>query len=303
VARDESRQMTGLGRRACAILLAALPIASLAADQHPHADVPYVPTPWPVVDAMLKLANVGTGDYLIDLGSGDGRIVIRAAQRHGARGFGVEIDGALVDGARREAQRQGVAGRVEFLEQNLFNTDIGRATVVTMYLYPRLMMQLRPRLFEQLKPGARVVSHDFDMEGWKPEARLTVPVPDKPYGPPSSEVYLWVMPANAAGDWRWRSTAGGTAMDYEVTLEQSFQVLGGSAVAGGRPARFEAGSVRGDEIRFMLTAQAEGRALRHEFHGRVDGDAIRGTLKVAGAGATEWTATRTRRGSINIGER
>lgn len=298
--------MTGLGRRAlrcaAAVVLVAAPAWCPAADQHPHADVPYVPTPWAVVDAMLKLAKVGAGDFVIDLGSGDGRIVIRAAQKHGARGFGVEIDGALVDEARREAQRQGVAGRAEFLEQNLFNTDIGRATVVTMYLYPRLMIQLRPRLFEQLKPGARVVSHDFDMEGWQPDARLTVPVPDKPYGPPSSAVYLWVMPANAAGDWRWRSTVGGVPMDFELSLAQSFQALDGRALIGGRPARVEAGRMHGDEIRFMLTAEADGRALRHEFRGRVEGEAIKGREKVSGGGESQWNAMRTRRGQILIGD-
>lgn len=288
-------------RGAAAALLAVLPAWCAAADPHPHADVPYVPTPQAVVNAMLRLANVGAKDHVIDLGSGDGRIVITAAKTLGARGFGVDIDGALVSEARKEARRQGVADRAEFLEQNLFNTDIDRATVVTMYLYPRLMMQLRPRLFAQLKPGARVVSHDFDMEQWQPDARLTVPVPDKPYGPPSSEIYLWVIPANAAGDWRWRSMAG-VATDYEVTLAQTFQFLDGTAVAGGRPARLEAGRMRGDEIRFILTAEAGGRALRHEFRGRVDGDTIRGRVALAGGGESAWHATRTRRGSINIGD-
>ena len=299
--------MTGLARSvwrsAAAAFLAVLPALSTAADQHPHADVPFVPTPWGVVDAMLELANVGAKDFVIDLGSGDGRIVITAAKKHGARGLGVDIDGALVSGARNEARRQGVAGRVEFLEQNLFLIEIGRATVVTMYLYPRLMMRLRPQLFTELKPGARVVSHDFDMEDWQPDARVTVPVPDKPYGPPSSEVYLWVIPANAAGDWRWRSTIGGVAMDYELTLAQTFQVLDGKPMVGGRPARLEGGRMRGDEIRFMLTAEAGGRTLRHEFRGRVDGDAIRGKVILSGGGESEWTATRSRRGSIKIGDR
>ena len=299
--------MTGFWSRArlgaAAVVLAAAPAWCPAADQHPHADVPFVPTPWPVVDAMLELANVGKGDFVIDLGSGDGRLVIRAAQKRGARGFGVEIDGELVDQARREARRQGVAGRAEFLAQNLFHTDMGRATVVTMYLSPRLMAQLRPRLFEQLKPGARVVSHDFDMEGWRPEARLTVPVPDKPYGPPSSEVYLWVMPANAAGDWSWRSAVGGVPVDIAVTLAQSFQALDGEARVGGKPARVEEGRMRGDEIRFMLTAQAEGRTLRHEFRGRVEGDTIKGNAKLQGDGESQWNATRTRRGSIRLGDK
>ncbi|MGH8635279.1 MAG: SAM-dependent methyltransferase [Burkholderiales bacterium] len=289
-----------LWQRAAAALLVALPALSPAAQQHPHAHVPYVPTPPGVVDVMLGLAGVGPEDYVIDLGSGDGRIVIAAAKQHGARGTGVEIDGALVGASRRAARREGVAGRVEFKEQNLFITDIGHATVVTMYLYPGLMIQLRPRLFEQLRPGARVVSHDFEMEGWGPDARVTVPVPDKPYGPPSSEVFLWIIPANAAGAWTWRSTDGAAAIDYELTLTQTFQMLDGQARVGGQPGRLEGGRMRGDEIRLMLTAEVGGGALRHEFRGRVDGDAIRGTVRLSGGGELEWKATRVKRGSIQL---
>jgi len=287
-------------QRAAAALLVMLPALSLAADQHPHADVPYVPTPPGVVSAMLGIAGVGPEDYVIDLGSGDGRIIIAAAKQRGARGIGVEIDGALVGVARREAQREGVAGRVEFMEQNLFLTEMGHATVITMYLYPRLMLQLLPRLFAELRPGTRVVSHDFDMESWRPDARATVPVPDKPYGPPSSEVYLWIMPANAAGAWKWRSTDGTAALDYELTLSQTFQMLEGKALIGGEPGRLEGGRMRGDEIRLMLTAEAGGRTLRREFSGRVDGDLIIGTMKLPGGGEFDWKATRVKRGNIDL---
>ena len=290
------------GWRAAAAVLAAQSMLAAAAQQHPHAGAPYIPTPPAVVDVMLELAGVGPQDYVIDLGSGDGRIVIAAASKRGARGFGVEIDGALVWDARRQAQREGVAGRVEFKEDNLFSIDLARATVVTMYLYPRLMMQLRPRLFAELKPGTRVVSHDFDMERWPPDARVTVAVPDKPYGAPSSEVYVWIMPANAAGAWTWRSADGADAVDGELTLRQTFQMLDGAAVVGGRPARVERGRVRGDEISFMLTAEVDGRALRHAFRGRVDGDAISGKESLPGGGEREWTATRVRRGSIKVSD-
>jgi len=308
MARGEGLEVTGeeavrTGLRCAAVaLLAALPAMTRAADQHPHADVPYVPTPPAVVDAMLGLAGVGPEDHVIDLGSGDGRIVIAAAKQRGARGTGVEIDGALVGTARREAQREGVAERVEFKEQNLFTTDIGHASVVAMYLYPRLMLQLRPRLFAELRPGTRVVSHDFDMENWRPDERLTVPVPGKPYGPPSSEVYLWIMPANAAGAWKGRSADGTGAVDLELTLVQSFQMLDGSARVGGRPARLEGGRMRGDEVRFMLTTESEGRTPRHEFQGRVSGDTISGKVKLSGGGERDWSATRVKRGSIKVGD-
>jgi len=290
-------------RRAAAVLLAVLPALSLAADQHPHADVPYVPTPPGVVAEMLGIAGVGPEDFVIDLGSGDGRIVIAAAKQRGARGMGVEIDGALVSTARREAQREGVAERVEFMERNLFLIEMDHATVITMYLFPRLMIQLRPQLFAELRPGTRIVSHDFDMETWRPDARVTVPVPDKPYGPPSSEVYLWIIPANAAGDWRWRSTDGTVAVEYELTLSQTFQMLEGRALIGGQPGRLEGGRIRGDEIRLMLTAEVNGRTLRHEFSGRVDGDAISGKMRLAGDSELDWRATRVKRGNINISDR
>jgi hypothetical protein len=309
VARGEDREVNALaaagraGRRCvAAIALAAVPALSPAAEQHAQADVPYVPTPANVVDAMLKLAGIGPRDFVVDLGSGDGRIVIAAAKQLGARGLGVEIDGALVSRARSEAQRQGVADRVQFREENLFITDFGHATAMTLYLYPRVLMQLRPRLLGELKPGTRIVSHDFDMEDWQPDARVTVPVPGKPYGPPSSEIYLWVVPANAAGTWRWRSAIGGTPAEAELALTQSFQVLEGRPLLGGRPARFEAGRVRGDEIRFMLTTLEDGRALRQAFSGRLDGDTISGKVQVGG-NEHAWQATRVRRGSIDVGGR
>jgi len=248
---------------------------------------------------MLGIADVGPEDYVIDLGSGDGRIVIAAAKQRGARGTGVEIDGALVGAARHEAQREGVAGRVEFMEQSIFVAEIGQATVIMMYLYPRLMLQLRPRLFAELRPGTRIVSHDFDMESWRPDARVTVPVPDKPYGPPSSEVYLWIIPANAAGAWQWRSSDGAAAVEYELTLSQSFQMLEGKALIGGQPGRLEGGRMRGDEIRLMLIAEAGGRTLRHEFSGRVDGDAINGKVRLPGGSELDWRAKRVKRGNIN----
>jgi hypothetical protein len=188
------------------------------------------------------------------------------------------------------------------MEQNLFMTEIGRASVITMYLYPRLMMQLRPRLFADLRPGTRVVSHDFDMETWRPDARVTVPVPEKPYGPPSSEVYFWIIPANAAGAWRWRSMDGAAAVEYELTLSQTFQMLEGKALVGGRPGRLEGGRMRGDEISLMLTAEAGGGALRYEFRGRVDGDSIVGTMRRPGGGELEWRATRVERGNITLSE-
>ena len=265
----------------------ALLLAGAAASRAQTPDVPFVPTPPAVVDAMLELAAVGPQDYLIDLGSGDGRIVIAAAKKYGAGGLGVEIDTALVGEARREARRQGVEKRVEFRADDLVGMNISRATVVTMYLYPRLMLAVRPRLLSELKPGSRIVSHEFGMEGWEPDARVTVPVPDKPYGPPSSDVLLWIVPADARGVWQWR-LAGGA--DYEIAFAQDFQKLRDEA--GARAVRMESGALKGDEIRFVLVAQD---GAREEYRGRVGGDSIRGIVRLAGGEELPWNATRIKK--------
>lgn len=158
-------------------------------------DVPFVVTPDNVTREMLRLAGVKASDYVIDLGSGDGRIVIVAARQFGARGLGVEIVPELVAKSRDNARRAGVADRVEFRVQDLFATDLSPATVITMYLLPEVNLQLRPRLLA-LKPGTRIVSHDWDMGDWKPDRVITVEAPDKPIGREKvSRLYLWTVPA------------------------------------------------------------------------------------------------------------
>lgn len=148
-------------------------------------EVPYVPTSMPVVDRMLELAEVSADDVVYDLGSGDGRIVIRAAERFGARGVGIEIDSALVQEARRNAEAAGVSDFVTFRHADLFDVDIGEATVVTLYLLPTVNVRLRPKLFEELEPGTRVVSHDFDMDEWEHHERVEVG---------NSAIYFWIIP-------------------------------------------------------------------------------------------------------------
>ncbi len=160
-------------------------------------DVPYVPTPNEVVAEMLKLANVKKGDVLYDLGSGDGRIVITAAQKFGTRGVGIDINPERVQEANENAQKAGVTDLVEFRQQDLFQTDISDATVVTLYLLPDINLKLRPQLFQQLKPGTRIVSHDFDMGEWKPERVVQVEGPNR-----QSTVYYWVVPEQVPANLR-----------------------------------------------------------------------------------------------------
>jgi 16S rRNA G966 N2-methylase RsmD len=155
------------------------------------ADVPYVPTPQPVVDAMLNLAKVSKDDVLYDLGSGDGRIVVTAAERFGTRGTGIDIDPQRIEEANANAKQAGVTNKVKFLQQDLFNTDLSKATVVTLYLLPQVNNKLRPKLLSQLKPGTRIVSHEFDMGEWKPERTIKVRGPEREH-----TIYYWTVPQN-----------------------------------------------------------------------------------------------------------
>jgi SAM-dependent methyltransferase len=189
-----------MNRRSLIAATIAAPIAWLAAPWYAGAsevlvnlDTPFVITPQRVVDAMLELAGVGPDDRLLDLGSGDGRIVITAAQRWGTRGLGVEIDPRLVGLAQSLARDAGVADKARFVVQDLFDTDLAQATVITMYLLPDVNMKLRPRL-RKLKPGTRIVSHDWDMGDWEPDRTLVVDAPDKPVGiEKKSRLMLWVV--------------------------------------------------------------------------------------------------------------
>jgi SAM-dependent methyltransferase len=231
---------------------------------------------------MLDLAKVGPRDVVVDLGCGDGRLLIAAAKTRGASGYGVDLDGDLVRAARLEAVRQGVQDKVRFETQNLYVTDISRASVVTLYLFPRVNMELRPRLLAELKPGTRVVSHEFDFGDWKPDAQVTVPVPDKPYGPPRSVVFLWIVPADVSGRWSWNEA--GDAM--EVDLQQQFQAVTATSRAGAAEAKLS-----GDALTLVVVAGGE----RRVYSGRVEKDRISGTVTAGGASAP-WTAMRVARG-------
>lgn len=165
------------------------PQSDVQATPQREPDVVYVPTPQEVVDQMLALAKVTKDDVIYDLGSGDGRIPITAAQKFGTRGIGIDINPERIQEAKENAQKAGVTDRVEFRQQNLFESDFSKATVVTLYLLPALNVKLRPQLFKQLKPGTRIVSHDFDMGEWKPERVVQVQGPNREH-----TIYYWVIP-------------------------------------------------------------------------------------------------------------
>jgi SAM-dependent methyltransferase len=245
-------------RRRIVALAAALCAAGVAWAQD---DVPFITTPDQVTLAMLELAAVGPRDHVIDLGSGDGRIVITAARRFGATGLGVEIVPELVQRSRANARTAGVADRVEFREQDLFRTDLARASVITMYLLPAVNLQLRPRLLA-LAPGTRIVSHDWDMGDWSPERTVVVDVPDKTIGRENlSRVHLWIVPAQVQGLW----CAGGVRLE----ITQRFQQFSATLSEGDAPAPLLVfdGRIAGRELvggvqaQMRLTATADGLRL------------------------------------------
>lgn len=276
-------------------LVAALvmPSSVLAKGEDKELDTPYVPTPQAVVNRMLELAQVKPDDTVIDLGSGDGRIMITAAQKYGARGFGVELDPRLVQRSNDEARRAGVSDRVKFLQQDLFKTDFHEADVLTLYLLPDVNMALRPKILAELKPGTRVVSHDYGMGVWRPDAEETLPAPDKTVGArKESRVYLWIVPAKVEGAWEIEIKLGRKARRMSFALEQQYQKVSGTTGLpgdGGRP--ISDGRLRGDELRLALPGGTVAREPV-ELVGRVAGDSMSGTVRRANREIATWSARR-----------
>ena len=260
------------------------------------ASVPYVPTPQDVVERMLEIAKVNANDYVIDLGSGDGRIVVTAALKYKARGFGVDLNPDRIDEANANARKAGVTDRVSFQQRDLFETDLTDATVITMYLLPRVNMELRPKLLD-LKPGTRIVSHDFSMEDWKPDVHVKLDSKDK-YGGSggTSDIYFWVIPAKVGGIWQWRLPVSGKSIAYEVAFSQRFQGIAGKATVGGRTVAVHSAKLAGDAISFGFTAEVNGMPVKHQFTGRVQGAAISGEVTLSGSriqAQLDWNAQRT----------
>jgi hypothetical protein len=269
----------------CALLLLAA--ASARGDE-----VPYVQTPQNVVEAMLELAGVRGTDFLIDLGSGDGRIVITAAQKYGASGIGVDYDSYLVRESTENAVKAGVADRARFVKEDFFDSDLSAATVVTMYLLPEYNVRLRPKLLRELRAGARIVSHDADMGEWPPEATIEVPAPDKTVGLRKvSTLFLFIVPAQLAGQWETRVPVGDGAMEVQFEFEQAFQKLGGSARVDGSARPIERAEVKGRYVAFRVDDPAGG-AIR--FQGNASADRIVGQVSTPDGRTHPWRALRVK---------
>jgi 16S rRNA G966 N2-methylase RsmD len=278
--------------------LAALLACAPARAQTGVGDVVYVPTPQIVVDEMLAMVKLNKADYLIDLGSGDGRLVITAAKKHGAKALGVDLDTYLLKIANENARKENVTDRVTFREQNLFQTDISQATVISTYLLPEMNLRLRSKIMA-LKPGTRVVAHDYSMGDWYPDEQKTLVVPEKKVGNPGiSYIFSWVVPALAAGNWQSAVNVGGKDVPYEFDMVQFFQNIDGDASAGGTRGEMR-GKMVGEQIRFTLTGKSGQKLERHEFQGQLSGDTITGTVRVgADTTARPWTAKRVKRGEL-----
>jgi SAM-dependent methyltransferase len=252
-----------------ALLAASSTLATPAfAEPAPSLDVPYVPTPQEVVNRMLEIAKVTGKDFVMDLGCGDGRMLVTAASKYGSRGFGVDLNPVRIKEATDNAARAKVGDKVQFEVRNLFDTPIKDADVLTMYLLPSVNLQLRPRILEEMKPGSRIVSHAFNMGDWDPDLRENVD---------GRDVYFWIVPAKVEG--KWTITDGGAKIALD--LKQSFQMLEGSADSGASKGKAQ-GRIAGQEVRISVNLNGQAKI----YAGRLSGGKL---TPISGGG---WSGSR-----------
>ena len=278
-----------------AALAASLTASSVAAQEQPAdepritEETPFVISPTPVVETMLKMAGVRGNDFLIDLGSGDGRIVITAAKEYGTRGLGIDYDPRLVKRATENARKAGVADRVTFVQQDIFKSDFNQASVVTMYLLPEYNAVLKPKLLA-LRPGTRIVSHDYGIGDWEPDAKMKIAVPDKPVGlEKASMIYFWVVPAKVQGTWTSRVPGRKGWTDARIRFAQHNQKIEGEALINGEKLPLERASLSGEIISFRV--QQGNRTIR--FNGQVQNGRVAGQVAVSGGRNYRWRALKT----------
>lgn len=241
-------------------------------------DVPYVPTPQTVVDKMLEMAQIKSTDYIIDLGSGDGRIVLTAAKKYGARGHGVELNEERVKYSRKAAKKMGLSGKAQFKNEDIFETDLSKASVLTMYLLSEVNLKLRPRLLKELKPGTRIVSHAFDMDEWSPDKKVVMPA--------GQNLYLWIVPAKVAGSWPVKIQQG--KQNLQLDLHQDFQNVRGTAKINGETFSIKKGRVIGNQVRLDFDTEDGPRQFRGSLrNGNLVGVLSRQTVSRLPASVTE----------------
>jgi hypothetical protein len=274
-----------------AATLLALPSGAIGQETQAPArqpDVHFVPTDTTKVREMLTAARVDSKDLVYDLGCGDGRFVITAVKKYGARGVCVDIDPVRIKESKSNADTAGVRNKITFVEGDLFQQDLSKATVVTLYLLPSLNVRLRPKLFKEVRPGTRIVSNAFDMGDWKADSTLNI----KTFSGMQSYAYLWILPADVSGQWQLKSEGGGEK-SYTLDLKQKYQELSGTASSGGTPAPLAGLDITGDQLSFEV--REGGQTPGVVFTGKVQGNQASGTAKGKG-GSWSWTATRTKPG-------
>jgi SAM-dependent methyltransferase len=248
-------------------------------------DVPYEPSSEDVVGAMLEIARVSENDLVYDLGCGDGRIVIAAAQKAGARGVGVDLDPERIKESLENARKANVTDRVQFFLQDLFQTEIRNATVVMLYLWPEVNLKLRPKLFRELRPGTRVVSHSHTMGSWEPDQTVTAS--------DGHRIHLWVIPANVTGTWEWDMP--GEKEPYVLKLSQHFQKVSGTLQVGSDEIPVKNLELRGDQLQVTVERVFKGHMQTLRFMGRVQEHFVEGIAEETTAGSQEkrdWKAER-----------
>jgi SAM-dependent methyltransferase len=264
-------------------------LLELPAVQWNQYDVPYVSTPYEVVEEMLGIAGVNKDDILYDLGCGDGRIVITAAKKYGCRGVGVDLDPQRIKESKENAVKESVENQVKFIQQDLFEAEISEATVMTLYLLSSVNLKLRPRILRELKPGTRIVSHDFSMGDWEADMEKDVFV-----GSDRHHIYFWVVPADVTGTWRWSVNAGNDQINYEIEITQKFNKVRAILNSGESKRGIEDFHLDGDRVSFTLKQSLRGKDAEMSFEGQVDGDNINGSvvLMTGEQEEYEWKARR-----------
>lgn len=268
-------------------LMAVAFAAGITAQEAPY-DVPFVPTPEEVVNAMLKLVNVGKDDVLYDLGCGDGRIVINAVKKFGARGIGIDIDPRRIEESKANAAKAEVSDRIQFKQENLFETDFGDATVLTLYLLSSVNLRLRPTILSKLKPGTRVVSHDFSMGEWEPDQSVELETNGNHHN-----VYFWIVPANAYGVWEWTMPDVPNGGKCSLKVEQHFQKGEGTLTIGDEKIPVKDIDIKGNLVQFTaLYRNNNGEKILVKYSGNVLGNSFECTAKPENGRSINFRAER-----------
>jgi SAM-dependent methyltransferase len=257
-------------------------------EKKPKLDVGYMPTPYEIVEKMLNMANVRNDDLVYDLGCGDGRVVIMAAKERGAKGVGVDLDPVRIKESEENARKAGVADRVRFYEQDLFKTEIKKATVVMLYLWPQVNIRVRSKLFAELKPGTRVLSHNHDMGEWKPDQYAEIS---------KHRIYFWVIPANIAGSWIWPMKMGSRTTDAILQLNQKFQKITGTLTIDNSTIPVTSANLSGNQLNLSAEVLIDRKKVTIQIAAQAEGNALRGTMEMTDTSAkskTTWNAERNK---------